>query len=260
MAKQLGSLRMRKNAKSGLRGRLAAGIAGAALVLAVPTASLAIGLMGDSSATTAALSRLVAFTPASADPAVVRMIESRGGTVRMKRFTPAGAAHALDRSVTVAVRVDRDAAQAIAVHNAIAAADAPAAAAATRIAPTRYNLGMARGYASFAHAPAAGQSPVSAAMPDMSQFELSTARRDEPSRFAARIALEEERRPAPAAPQSLDSITDQRLDVAGSYRLSRNIDVRAGVRFEQDRNRLSALPDIDQQDSQAVYIGTQFRF
>lgn len=258
MAKQHGNLRMRKNAKSGLRGRIAAGTASAALVLALPTASLAIGLMDDAPAS-AALSRLVAFTPASADPAVVRMIESRGGTVRMKQFTPAGAGHALDRSVTVAVRVDRDAAQAITVHNAIASADAPAAAAVSRIAPTRYNLGMARGYASFAHAPA-GQPQVSAAMPDMSQFELSTARREEPSRFAARIALEEEGRPAPAAPQSLNSITDQRLDVAGSYRLSRNIDVRAGVRFEQDRNRLSALPDIEQQDSQAVYIGTQFRF
>jgi len=250
---------MRRNTKSGLRGRLAVGIAGAAFVIALPTASLAIGQIGGDSATSA-FSRIVTFTPASADPAVVDLVESRGSMVRMKRFTPAGITQSDDRAVTVVVRVDSDTAQAINVHSAVAAADAPAAAALTRIAPTRYNLGVARGYSRFAQPATTSQPVPSAAIPDMAQFELSTARREEPSRFAARIALEEASRPAPAAPQSLDSITDQRLDVAGSYRLSRNIDVRAGVRFEQDRNRLAALPEIDQQDSQAVYIGTQFRF
>jgi hypothetical protein len=259
MMKQGDNRRMRRNTKTGLKGRLAAGIAGAAIVFAVPTASLAIGLIDDDAGQDS-LSRIVAFTPADADPGMLDMIESRGGMARMKRFTPAGITQSDDRSVTVAVRVDGDAAQAITVRNAIAAADAPAAAALTRLTPTRYNLGVARGYSRFAQASSIPQQPVSAAIPDMSQFELSTAKRDEPSRFAARIALEEESRAAPAAPQSLDSITDQRLDVAGSYRLSRNLDVRAGVRFEQDRNRLAALPDIDQQDSQAVYIGTQFRF
>jgi hypothetical protein len=47
--------------------------------------------------------------------------------------------------------------------------------------------------------------------------------------------------------------------VAGSYSLTRNLDITAGVRIEQDRD-LIPVPDLDQQDSQAVYIGTQFRF
>ncbi len=50
------------------------------------------------------------------------------------------------------------------------------------------------------------------------------------------------------------------IDVGGSYSLTRNIDVTAGVRYKaQDRDRLAPLPD-GQRDSQAVYVGTAFRF
>ena len=49
------------------------------------------------------------------------------------------------------------------------------------------------------------------------------------------------------------------VDVGGSFRLTRNLDVTAGVRYQQERD-LRALPELDKQDSQAVYIGTQFRF
>jgi hypothetical protein len=50
------------------------------------------------------------------------------------------------------------------------------------------------------------------------------------------------------------------IDVGGSYSLSRNLDVTAGVRYKsQDRDRLAPLPDA-QRDSQAVYVGTAFRF
>jgi hypothetical protein len=205
--------------------------------------------------------RVFAFTPASADPDVARMLQARGSLARMKRFTPAGVANSDERSVTVAVRIDAQAAQAITVRNAIAAANAEPASASpiSRIAASRYNLGMARGYQSFAQTPVVVPSTI-AGTPELGTFELPASGRDEPSRFAARIALEEEQGAAPAAPQSLGSVTDQRLDVAGSYRLSRNLDVTAGVRFEQDRNRMSALPNVEQQDSQAVYVGTQFRF
>ena len=88
MMKQGDNRRMRRNTKTGLKGRLAAGIAGAAIVFAVPTASLAIGLIDDDAGQDS-LSRIVAFTPADADPGMLDMIESRGGMARMKRFTPA---------------------------------------------------------------------------------------------------------------------------------------------------------------------------
>jgi hypothetical protein len=248
-----------RTATTGHKGRIAAVAFGAALVVGIPSAGLAVSLIHDVSGSAA----FVSFTPASADPEMARLIEARGSTARMKRFTPAGASSGNSHSITVAVRVSPEPANAITVRNVIAgnAAD-PALAAAPRIAATRYNLGMARGYHSFAQPDPAPRAASQASAPILSDFDLSrsTGADERPSRFAARIALEQENRPAPAAPRSLDSVVDQRLDVAGSYRLSRNLDVTAGVRYEQDRNRLTALPDVEQQDSQAVYVGTQFRF
>ncbi len=245
----------------GHKGRMAAGIAAASLVFGVPTASLAVSLL-DSGSTAASVGSFASFTPASADPELARMIEARNrGTSRMMRFTPAGLSSGDERAVTVAVRVNEDAAQAISVHSAInSVRGAASAEASSRIVSTRYNLGLARGYRSFSQSPALSQPLTNAAIPDLAQFEPSPGVREEPSRFAARIALEEEDRASRPAPQTIDALGNQSLDVAGSYRLTRNLNVRAGVRYEQDRDRLSPLPDIEQQDSQAVYIGTQFRF
>jgi hypothetical protein len=254
-----GASRVSRSSTAGRKGHIAAAAIGVVLVVGVPSAGLAVSLIRDGTS----ISSFVAFTPASADPEMARLIESRGSAVRLQRFTPAGATRSNDQSVTVAVRVGAASAQAISGRSIAAGGAAePTVAALPRIAANRYNLGVARGYRSFAEAPAVAPRTASQAAPPVaSDFDLSVGRDDDkPSRFAARIALEQESRPAPAAPRSIDSIVDQRLDVAGSYRLSRNLDVTAGVRYEQDRNRLAALPNVEQQDSQAVYIGTQFRF
>lgn len=240
------------------KARLAAVIAGAGLfVAAMPSAGLALGLIGPDNA-------LLAFTPASADPRLAEMLGGRTGEARMMRFTPAGVASRADRAVTVAVRVDAEAARAITVRSAIQAAQEQVAGAPTiGITATRYNLGIARGYQSFSRpqAPAAAlATPISdAAIPDLATFRPTPVGRDEPSRFATRIALEEEAK-AGSAPRTLDSRADQRVDVGGSYRLTRNLDVTAGVRYSQERDRLAPLADPARQDSQAVYVGTQFRF
>jgi hypothetical protein len=49
------------------------------------------------------------------------------------------------------------------------------------------------------------------------------------------------------------------LDVGGSYSLTKNIAVTAGLRLNNERDRMAPLTD-SRQDSQAVYVGTQFRF
>src|SRR3546814_18603748 len=48
------------------------------------------------------------------------------------------------------------------------------------------------------------------------------------------------------------------VDVVSSYRQTKNIDVTAGVRYRSD-DRVEPLTD-SRRDSQAVYIGTAFRF
>ena len=51
---------------------------------------------------------------------------------------------------------------------------------------------------------------------------------------------------------------DQNVDVVSSYRLTKNLDVTAGVRYRTD-DRVQPLTD-SRRDSQAVYVGTAFRF
>ena len=96
-------------------------------------------------------------------------------------------------------------------------------------------------------------------MPDLSTFEpaRSTAP-DEPSRLQPRIALEGEEI-AGRSRNTLDALSAQTVDLGGSYSVTRNLDVTAGVRISQERDRLAPLTD-SAQDSQAVYVGTQFRF
>jgi predicted porin len=49
------------------------------------------------------------------------------------------------------------------------------------------------------------------------------------------------------------------VDVGGSYALTRNLDVTGGVRYKLERDRLDRFTD-NRQDSQAVYVGTAFKF
>ena len=49
------------------------------------------------------------------------------------------------------------------------------------------------------------------------------------------------------------------LGVGGSYRIGRNLDVTGGLRYKVQRDRLEPIAD-ERRDSQAVYIGTAFRF
>jgi len=257
---------------SGIKRRFAALAGGAALALALPSSVFAIGMLDDGDAL-ASVQKFASFTPADADPQLAQLVAERGGgTARLMRFTPTGRAAGDDRAVTVAVRIDSAAAQAISVRSAIdGAKENIGGRVDARIAPTRYNLGLARGYNSFAQvgsvsapisraAPPAstGSAPLlRAEMPDLADFVPRDASGKEKSRFAARVEMEDgsaQSRLAARLPG------DRSVDVAGSYRVTRNLDVTAGLRYEDTNERLSALPDIEALDNQAVYVGTQFRF
>lgn len=244
----------------GRKGGIAGSVALGALVLAAaPSAGLALDSLRDVRA--GAVTGEVTFTPATVDPQVARLIGDAGARGKMIRFTPAGLAERPNRSVTVAVRVDEQAARAIQVRSAIAAAQEQMAGApgALRIAPTRYNLGISRGYQSFAQSQVLDQKLSSESIPDLATFRPNPGAKPDESRFAPRIALEQEDKTG-SARLTRDSIGSQSVDVGGSYRVTRNLNVTAGVRYEQDRNRLAPLADPQEQDSQAVYVGTQFRF
>lgn len=247
--------------KSALRSGFSAALlcASAAAAFALPNAGFAL-TKGDSFSRDSGFG---VFTPASADPRLASLVAASAADGNLMRFTPAGAANREGRSATVAVRVDGGAAQLVSVRSALAAAATEDAVdSSVRIASTPYNLGIARGYQSFAKAPepVAGLSKDlnGAALPDLANFTPSPGVKNKPSRFGARISLEEQEKLA-RAPRSLESLGDQTVDVAGSYRVTRNLDLTAGVRYSQDQDRLAPLTN-GKQDSQAVYLGTQFRF
>lgn len=251
------------------KGRFAPALLSAAcLALAIPSAGLAlVGLDGEETAATPAPPQFAPFTPASVDPQlarrVARQVAARGQALR---FTPAGPAKPLDRTVTVAVRVDEETARAISFRATLASiAGEPGkgggigtGAHIESLTATRYNLGIARGYQSFATPPSLPEGVRDLDMPDLASFKPAEGIEEEPSRFQPRIAFERDRSLG-RSPRTLEALGEQSVDLGGAYRVTRNLDVTAGVRLSQDRDRLAPLTDMEQ-DSQAVYVGTQFRF
>ena len=237
----------------------AAMLAAASVMLAgLPTAVFAVT---DTLAPAVSLARLTPFTPANVDPAVARRvaakIAARGQTMR---FTPAGGTLEGTRTVTVAIRVDPQEARAISVRSAIAAAQAEAGAGPSlaTLAPARYNLGISRGYQSFAKPTAPAIDLKKIEMPDLASFRPREGVKETPGRLQPRIALEADSRTG-RSPRTLEGAGEQAVDLGAGYRLSRNLNVTAGVRLSQDRDRLAPLTDAVR-DDQAVYVGTQFRF
>ena len=255
---------MVKQRKSTGRGGIAAALlyTGAALLVAAPSAVLALGVIDGDKVSASVGSGLGRFTPASIDPKLAQLLaghSDRSG--KQMRFTPAGSVNQFGRAVTVAVRVDENTARAISVRQALAAVgDAQASMAAPRLAPMRYNLGLARGYEGFAavHTPEVSKSLSDASIPDLAAFKPSAGAKDKPSRFTARIELDEVHK-AGRDTRTRDGLGDQSVDVGGAFSLTRNLDVTAGVRYSQDRDRIEPLTN-GKQDSQAVYVGTQFHF
>ena len=229
----------------------------AAVMLALPSASLALVGMGLSQEKAAAPA-LDLFTPASVDPALAARIADKAREKGLQ-FTPAGTNRALrERTVTVAVRIDEDVAKAISVRNAAKAVPGIGESIAA-LSAARFNLGTARGYQSFARTISLPESVSEMSVPDLAEFEpLQPSARDKPSRLQPRIELEDERL-AGRSVNTLDNLGAQTVDLGGSFRLSSKVDVTAGVRLRQERERLGPLTN-DVQDSQAVYVGTQIKF
>ena len=253
----------RKGSKSGKLRVFPALLAAAGLAIALPSVSAAVV-----SKRSAPVSRLgpdyVPFTPAKVDPRLARAVAEMLGTDGL-RFTPAARPAGGDRVVTMAVRVDRATAQAISFRAPLdrAGETRPGLGAMALVAPTRFNLGTARGYQSFAQS-APKVAPLSPGlrdmgMPDMAQFKLDEGSADnKPARLQPRIAFKRDNEPG-HGPRAYDSEIDQLVDLGGAYRITRNLDVTAGVRMTQQRDRLAPLTD-GVEDSKAIYVGTQFHF
>jgi len=176
-------------------------------------------------------------------------------------FTPAKTPNRPDRSVTVAVRVDPVAAKAISVlgrkDRTLDLVVGP-----LRIAPDAFNLGVARGYHNFGQSLLPPADSHKGEMPDLTGFSIAPGvkgGKGDDSRFSPRIVIDD-KSSAGRSPRTFAGDRDDLVDVGGAYRVTRNLDVTAGVRYSQERERLMPLATDGKQDNQAVYVGTQFRF
>ena len=234
-------------------------VVAAGLALAVPTTGFAIDQIA--APQQAALGDMP-FTPANLDPELARSLTVGAGNEAF-RFTPASRPRK-ERTLTMAVRVDDATARAISVRDVMDKTPGQETMGTrTALDSLRYNLGISRGYQSFAQpAPKAVALPRGIrdiAMPDLSEFRPSTGvAQEKPSRFRADIALDNAGEPG-RAPRTLEGSGEQSVDVQGSYRVTGNLNVTAGVRLSQERDRMAPLTD-GVEDSQAVYVGTRFKF
>jgi len=131
------------------------------------------------------------------------------------------------------------------------------------IVPNGYNLGLSRPSTALGQGGSGSVLPPELRRieaPDITAFGRSDkqAAADDDSRLAPRISLDERER-AGRAPRTLEGIGEQSVNLGGSYRVTRNFDVTAGVRYSRDRDRLKPIVD-GKSDNQSVFVGTQFRF
>lgn len=235
--------------KLGTMGAIGGGAAALALVLTPAIAASTQQQKARPSRSAPSLS-IGGFTPAVADPRLAAEFARRGlaGTFS---FTPSAASTDKSKAVKVAVRA-RSVITAAAAGSVREASASPV----TAITPTAYNLGVSVGWKRFALSGdvarvQGGTLPGSREAAEVGVSYLG-------KKFTGRLQVAAER--SDGVPARIDPIDSAySLDVGGSYRLARNLDVTGGVRYRIQRDRLEPLAD-DRRDSQAVYIGTAFRF
>jgi hypothetical protein len=187
------------------------------------------------------------FTPANADPKLAAALAGKSLSLTDFKFTPAPA-KGRPSQIRVAIRARVDSP----TQTRVAAA-APT----TALAPASYNLGVAVGWRRFA---------VSGDVAEVKEANPALGGRESAvvgvsyslSKFTGRVAVGAERTSGNPLP-ALKRGDNYSLDVGGSYSLSRHIALTGGVRYNVERDRMSALQD-NRRDSQAVYVGTAFKF
>jgi hypothetical protein len=188
------------------------------------------------------------FTPATADPRLAAAFAGRSVSGGSFRFTPSSSG-SRRKPVQVAVRARA------ATPAAARRAELPTVAV-SQLAPTAYDLGVAVGWKHFALSGDIAKIDGGLLPGDRESARLGVSYSGK--RFTARVQAGAERN----EDERLKLVTQDRaysLDIGGSYSIARNFDLTGGVRYRIQQERPEAFAD-DRRDSQAVYIGTAFKF
>ena len=188
----------------------------------------------------------LAFTPAASDPRLAAMFARGGLDTSGFRFTPADMRRD-HRALTVAVKARTTRPDPTRIASAQPAAG---------LVPIAYNLGVAVGWRRFGIAGDVKRVDMAGQPGGREAADVTVSYGND--RISGRVKAAADRPYAAVAPH-IDAERSYSLDVGGSYRLTRNLDVTAGLRYRTERDRLVRLDD-NRRDSQAVYVGTAFRF
>jgi len=238
------------------RFRVALAVSGGAALALAAALSPAIGASSDSKVkprvSLSARGGLGSFTPALADPRLSALL-SRGGLASSGfRFTPAATSVRLNRSVTVAVRASLGGSQ---PANDRAQLVAPTA---TGFAPIAYNLGVAVGWKRFALSSDVAKVDLGGAFGGREAVDVGVSYSIPKLTTRVAVGADQATRDTPRA---LAEGKAYSVAMSGSYSLTRNIDLTAGVKYRAtDRDRVQTPLADARRDNQAVYIGTAFKF
>ena len=221
----------------------------AVAILAVPAIAVSAGGKSRPPAVAFSFDPISSFTPASADPRLAAAFAGRGAATESFKFTPA-AAKGRPSQIRVAVRARG---LAPAPGRAVDVASAPVANALTA---ESFSLGASVGWKRFALAgDVAKMSSPDPAIGSRKSAVVGVSYNLK--KFTGRVALGAERSDGRIA--VLTAPDNVSVDVGAAYNINRRIALTGGVRYRVEQDRVATLSD-QRRDSQAVYVGTAFKF
>ena len=232
-------------------GKLIAALVVAGLVLPPAFAAGAADSKRRPPAVALSLDNISTFTPAMADPRLAAAFAGRAPSAADFKFTPA-ANKSRPSQLRVAIR-----ARTAAPGRPADIAAATSASSIGALTPASYNLGVAVGWRRFAVS--GDVAKVKAANPALGGREGAVVGVSYSlKKFTGRVAVGADRGDGQAQ-RRCPTPDNYSLDVGGAYSITRNIAVTGGVRYkiERDHCRPSST---SRRDSQAVYVGTAFKF
>ncbi|HWJ58931.1 MAG TPA: porin [Sphingomicrobium sp.] len=197
---------------------------------------------------------IAAFTPANGDPKLAAALAGRGVSLSDFKFTPAPA-KGRPSQLRVAIRA-RTTGPTV---NAMLTDKTPAATPAmSALTPTTYNLGVAVGWRRFAISGDVAKSKDTDPAFGGRESAVLGVSYSLNQKITGRVAVGAERDDGKALP-ALRRSDNYAVDLGGSYSVSKRVALTGGLRYQIEKDRMSALHD-ERRDSQAVYVGTAVKF
>lgn len=192
------------------------------------------------------------FTPAGVDSRLAEQMRSNAVRQTAFPFTPAGLNNRSSNTLTVAARAD---ANAVTVRNALAQVEAGNGT--LRLNNSNYKLTAARGWQAFTLPTSAAPQPSLDTIVGKGTFRLDDGAKKKPSRFGTDVSVAPAKAAAPN-PRGNAAEGDYDVNVGGRLRITKGVDLTAGVRYSRDNDRVDLATT--KADSEAVYVGTKIKF